>query len=69
LGGDFFENLDDFTEVSAANGIHNDVLALFDVREVRGVEVVDFAYFCKSNTDNFGFHGDNYTVAEGMGIG
>jgi hypothetical protein len=34
LGGDFFENLDDFTEVSAANGIHNDVLALFDVREV-----------------------------------
>ena len=53
----------------AACGIHNDVLALFYVGQSAGVKMVDFAYFCKSDTDNVSLHGRNYTVWSFLPLG
>src|SRR5690349_11948867 len=58
----FLDQLDDLAEVTAAGGIHDDVLAEAQAGHGARVEVIDFPYFGKSYTDDV-LHGRNYTVS------
>jgi hypothetical protein len=48
----------------STGGIHDDVLADAHIGDGGSIEMVDFAYFGETYTDNVWIHGDNYTVLE-----
>ena len=67
LLGRVLHNLDDFAEMPAPGSIHNDVFADAHTWDGGGIEMVNFAYFGETYTNNVSIHAANYTVSSTLG--